>query len=203
MNVKLRNYPRKDLKGKKINKLFVLKFNGYKQEWGVRRAHWLCKCDCGNIRDISDNVLKNGQKSCGCELEEYRRWAKDNYIPSNIKPKGEASFNRLYGNYKDRAEKILKIKFELTKDEFKIITQQRCFYCNTNPQQSMCGRGKKSGVYIYNGIDRINNSIGYTIKNVVPCCGICNKAKRDMPFSEFIQWIRNLTEYAKQTDYKI
>jgi hypothetical protein len=27
------------------------------------------------------------------------------------------------------------------------------------------------------GLDRRNNSIGYTIENVLPCCGVCNQIR--------------------------
>lgn len=30
------------------------------------------------------------------------------------------------------------------------------------------------------GLDRINNSKGYTIDNIVPCCGNCNKLKNNI-----------------------
>lgn len=36
-----------------------------------RGAKWLCKCDCGNQRDIRADQLKNGKsKSCGCLVSE-------------------------------------------------------------------------------------------------------------------------------------
>jgi hypothetical protein len=36
------------------------------------------------------------------------------------------------------------------------------------------------------GIDRINNEVGYSIKNSVPCCGVCNYMKRKFSKEEFI-----------------
>lgn len=31
------------------------------------RAHWVCKCDCGNIKVVSSKCLRDGKtKSCGC-----------------------------------------------------------------------------------------------------------------------------------------
>ena len=43
-----------------------------------------------------------------------------------------------------------------------------------------------------NGIDRINNSVGYTEKNSVPCCGTCNVAKGQMTLAEFKLWIARI-----------
>ena len=48
---------------------------------------------------------------------------------------------------------------------------------------------------MYNGIDRKDNNLGYTPKNVVPCCSVCNFAKKNMPFDAFMAWIARLTEY--------
>jgi len=49
--------------------------------------------------------------------------------------------------------------------------------------------------YYYNGIDRIDSSKGYIKDNIRPCCGICNKAKRDLSDSVFKSWIERLIEF--------
>jgi 5-methylcytosine-specific restriction endonuclease McrA len=46
-----------------------------------------------------------------------------------------------------------------------------------------------------NGIDRVNNSIGYTSANSVACCGVCNTSKSDMEKDEFIDWIKQVYNY--------
>lgn len=33
---------------------------------------------------------------------------------------------------------------------------------------------------LYQGIDRVNSKIGYTLGNVVPCCKKCNTVKSDI-----------------------
>ena len=45
---------------------------------------------------------------------------------------------------------------------------------------------------IINGIDRINNDIGYTIENSLTCCKICNYAKNTMSMREFIAWLEKI-----------
>lgn len=55
--------------------------------------------------------------------------------------------------------------------------------------------GVEHSTYTYNGVDRVNNSDGYTIKNCVPCCAICNYAKRDLSETEFVAWARRLVAH--------
>lgn len=53
-----------DAIGLKVGKLTILEFFR-KGKWGY--AYFKCKCDCGNITDVSwNNLKKNYVKSCGC-----------------------------------------------------------------------------------------------------------------------------------------
>ena len=54
---------RKNLINKKFNRLSVIEYTVNKK--------WLCKCDCGNIKEISTSNLTLGRiKSCGCLSKE-------------------------------------------------------------------------------------------------------------------------------------
>jgi hypothetical protein len=69
-----------------------------------------------------------------------------------------------YANYIKNAicrDRVITIQF----DEFCAIVVKPCYYC---------GEINSGEV---NGIDRINNDIGYTSENCVPCCEICNRMK--------------------------
>lgn len=53
----------KSLIGETYNKLTVTSFAGYHND----RAHWLCSCECGNIKSILGENLTSGKSgSCGC-----------------------------------------------------------------------------------------------------------------------------------------
>lgn len=46
------------------------------------------------------------------------------------------------------------------------------------------------------GLDRIDNNRGYTIKNVVPCCGSCNQIRnRHLTYDEMCIAMRAVLEY--------
>lgn len=56
-----------DLTGKKFGRWTVLKQGNKKG----RRLYWLCKCECGTIKEVSGESLRSGKsKSCGCLRNE-------------------------------------------------------------------------------------------------------------------------------------
>ena len=56
-----------DLTGRKFGKLTVLK-PGEKIN---RKQYWICKCDCGTVKEIRSDSLKEGKIiSCGCIQEK-------------------------------------------------------------------------------------------------------------------------------------
>lgn len=71
------------------------------------------------------------------------------------------------------------------------MTALACFYCGLPPGALMVSGNSR---YIYNGIDRKHNEVGYTAENVVPCCKTCNRAKQAMPYEEFMAWIARIAE---------
>ncbi len=56
------------------------------------------------------------------------------------------------------------------------------------------GKSKQSE-YIYNGIDRTDNDLGYITTNVVPCCATCNYAKKGKTVEEFFTWARRIAAH--------
>ena len=130
----------------------------------------LFKCDCGNQKVISiRNVISGKTKSCGCIN----------------KAAVESTIKYLYNRYKFKAEQKSLI-FNLSLEQFKIITSQDCHYCKVKPSQ----KAKNNNIiYIYNGIDRKDNNIGYELNNSLPCCKVCNRAKNSMTYIEFIEYL--------------
>jgi len=176
----------KDISGKRFGKLLVLSIAEKPENVKCQNTYWLCQCDCGNTKIIVSNSIISGiTSSCGCEHKK---------IVNDRNSNGQASFRSIFNLYKRNA-KNRNINFNLSIDEFKEITQKNCYYCNVSPKQ-FSSNYIQYGLYIYNGIDRIDSNKGYEIDNVVPCCGVCNRAKLAMPLDEFILWIKNLCEYS-------
>lgn len=67
-----------------------------------------------------------------------------------------------------------------------------CHYCGVGPETER--RSGKRSVKT-NGIDRADNSIGYTPTNVVPCCSSCNRIKMATPIGEWNDWVKRFVDY--------
>lgn len=53
-----------DIKGQRFNRLVAIKDTGKRDK---RSAVWLCECDCGGYKEVSQRDLKTGNTtSCGC-----------------------------------------------------------------------------------------------------------------------------------------
>ena len=59
-----------DLTGQRFGKLVALKKSSSKSG----KTYWLCKCDCGNEKEVQTTHLRNGSiQSCGClKLEKSK-----------------------------------------------------------------------------------------------------------------------------------
>ena len=67
-------YNKNDLKGKRFGKLLVLRETDSRADGGS--IVWQCKCDCGNIVEISSKRLVNGLAvSCGCFQKERQKYS--------------------------------------------------------------------------------------------------------------------------------
>jgi hypothetical protein len=183
-----------DLTGQKFNRLTVVSLS-HKDDY--RNYYWFCICDCnpGVIleKSIAGCRLKNGHtKSCGC-LKRERVSIKNKSRALEV---GLAAKRHLYRVYKFGAI-TREYEFNISFDYFESLILQNCHYCGDEPKQvynplRKNREPKYNGILIYNGIDRIDNFIGYEIYNCVPCCGVCNDAKGTMQYNDFILLIKRI-----------
>jgi 5-methylcytosine-specific restriction endonuclease McrA len=160
-----------DLTGYKYGKLTVLYLDGiYKS--GTK---WVLQCECGKtvIRLASNFKKKQHRHSCGCE-------------PTNPGKK-DAGLRRMYADYKTSAQKR-GYAFDISLKTFKLLIFQKCNYCNAEPSDRYSGWIAHN--FKANGIDRVNNSVGYSKDNCVTCCSNCNRAKGKMSEKEFLDWVK-------------
>lgn len=179
-----------DLSGQRFGKLIVKKQIEKRGNRGQIR--WECLCDCGNTHITSGESLRGSKsKSCGC----------NRLIPPNKEKDREfAIWKQLYNSTIKKRSKRAGYKSDISFDDFKKMSRQKCFYCgleNSNIAIDRNTNGNKTSdcVVKYNGIDRIDSTQGYLIGNVVACCKYCNTAKNTMTQKEFKQFIKRVYEY--------
>lgn len=154
-----------DLTGKKFTRWTVIKMSSVKKN--QRSIVWEVKCDCGEIGLAITNSLNMGAtKSCGC-------LSSDTAILTHTLPNCEAALRKIFKSYAYHAKRR-NYDFEFAEETFRLMLIENCYYCEKAPSNTSSSAG---GNFIYNGIDRVDNSLGYSKKNTVTCCYDCNRKK--------------------------
>ncbi len=131
------------------------------------------------------------------------------HFNARVDPK-VASLRGLFNRAKNNAKKR-KISWNLSFDAFTAVILCSCFWCDAAPishyNVSISTNGytqRKSESYLtkhgwitHNGLDRIENTMGYELKNVIPACKYCNFARNDRTVLEFKEWIEKISTYQK------
>lgn len=183
--------------GTKIARLEIISYTPNHK--GIR-ATYLTRCECGTEKTLeASSVLTGNAKSCGCLNDEQRRTVgpnKRNAIPHL------RGFKALMNSYTAKAKRRNQV-FDINNEDFLRLTSSNCHYCGIEPKTvKKMGRYKgmteetfERAKYVYNGLDRIDNNIGYIITNVVPCCKKCNYAKHTSSQTEWKEWIDRFVSF--------
>ena len=174
-----------DLVGQKFGRLTIVRFDRVDK---FRKIVWLCKCDCGNEHFATTDILRRGNtKSCGCYRDTFK-----------LLPGDEGSFNTTYSQYEANSRNR-GYAFSLSKDEFRKITSKSCIYCGSKPKPYFAKNRAVVKVvpYFCNGIDRVDNSVGYEYSNCVSCCDLCNYMKRSMTADDFLTHVNKIVSYSR------
>ena len=165
----------KDLTGRKFGKLIVIEKSHNSGEAGNWTVYWKCQCDCGNTSTPTAGALLSGHSTtCGKNHNSLR-------TDSRL-----VSARRVFeNNYNDA---------DITFEQFVELSQRNCHYCDAAPSNKIYAVGYKNPrhneyLFVYNGLDRVDNTKLHTLDNVVPCCRICNCAKSNKTKEEFLAWI--------------
>jgi hypothetical protein len=176
----------KNLIGQKFGKLTVIERVDKPNDSRHKDAYYLCQCDCGGSRIVKSSHLRKGVASCGCiRKERASKLTKREF--------GQATRDQLFKTYKKSA-RTRSLEFNLEEEYFFKLTKQNCYYCGKEPCNVVINING-NGNYLYNGIDRIDNKIGYTFENCVTCCKTCNYMKMKLTLDEFIIHIKNIYNY--------
>ena len=166
---------RMNLVGRRFTRLTVVRDIGNHPT--TKESYWECKCDCGKVTKVTGYCLTSGNtKSCGCYHKIRTR-------ELFSKPLKELRVNRVLFDYRKRSRQK-GLDFTLDTAQFEELMNSDCYYCGAGPSNSIVQHGQ--ALPVYQGIDRMDNDLGYTPDNVVPCCITCNKMKKAMSHDEFL-----------------
>jgi hypothetical protein len=169
----------KSLVGKRYGRLLVSERTRRNQT-----TLYTCQCDCGKSVEVTHTNLSEGTQSCGCLITETRG--------SERKPLKDVVSRALLNVYKRNAKKR-HYEWSLPYDKFIELINGDCYYCRASLSNTFTWRYKyETASLAFNGIDRLDNTIGYTIDNCVSCCRICNSAKGELSLDEFKSWAARL-----------
>ncbi len=173
-----------DLTGRRFGMLKVIsRAKNQTTSGGNSCVTWITHCDCGTDKVVRATNLRSGHDtSCGCNM-------------SRGQTPGLSLRNYILRNYQASASHR-ELSWELTDEQFDVLTRQNCHYCGIEPFTTLVKRGHR-GSYTYNGIDRMNNAVGYVFSNVVSCCKPCNYAKGKMTYEEFLRWLNRVRQLAR------
>jgi hypothetical protein len=142
----------KDITGEKFNRWTVLEkaekhYNG--------NARWLCKCDCGTVKEVDGYTLRKGKTiSCGCHRKEVNR---------KSKTKHGLKGTRIYETW----ENMKKRCYNKNNNSFKDYGARGITVCDewSNDFKAFYDWAIENGYEDHLTIDRIDNNKGYGPNN--------------------------------------
>ena len=177
-----------DLVGKVIGRLTILSYSHFTRQRGRKQASrpyhfYNCLCSCGVKKKLARiELMHHRVKSCGCLFRDTHR---EIYA--------DAGSRTLFIRYQ-RSAILRKIHFNISLETFKKLTSKPCFYCGKEPSQIMRSASKYGKPYVYNGVDRLDPTRGYTDSNIVPSCKKCNFAKQGLTLFEFKNLVNKISQ---------
>ena len=136
------------------------------------------------IEENTEEYLKKG-------AENAKNWREANPEKVNeINIQKIENINYHYKNYRLSAE-TRRLDFPLTKEEFIVIVSLPCYYCGIIQPKG------------FNGIDRLDSTIGYSLDNCKSCCEMCNMMKGSSGPIIFIHRTEHILSYLKIVDGKL
>ena len=118
-------------------------------------------------------------KTIRSSRERTARWLAKQKIAKRTQVRGPVIARIIWG--KSRVENKLRgLENSLTKEIIEQLISSPCKYCGEN--------------FIKMSLDRIDNTLGYIIHNVIPACLRCNNMRGDMPYYLWIHMVPKIKE---------
>lgn len=199
-----RKVPKKNIVGNVYGMLRVISYVGVSGSAGK----FLCLCECGQEKIFPGKDLRREKrKSCGtCYRKKFGG-------PTPYRDGKHSTISQVYREYANSAKKR-GLEFSISMEEFEVLIFSCCSYCGIPPSTIKNKYVKKDGspasntrgkeirperiaqaTLAYNGVDRIDNAIGYTSDNCVTACKQCNLAKYTYSKEQFLVWAERVVKF--------
>ncbi len=161
-----------------MNKKYLLK----KRHTRTKSRHYidLFLCQCSALLKRRSN--STSKITCGKCKEAKTSF--DSIIP----------LRAVYKRYEASAWQR-ELSFDLEFNDFIELVLSNCVYCSAG----LSNRYKhRKGTLEYNGIDRVDNKVGYQLHNSASCCRTCNTAKMEKSVEEFTAWAKRVARNGRK-----
>lgn len=167
----------------------------FKEKNGLYGTRGRCKkCDkVARAAYVEENRertrLRDRQKYADLTPDEKKIWiqkkSESNRRRLQYKPETRKKYNQsdrgIYGRYRNDANRrYRRYDFDIPFDEFKKLINAPCYYCGTPNCR---------------GVDRKNNTLGYTVANCVSSCKICNEMKMSRSYKIWVTHMKKILKH--------
>jgi hypothetical protein len=145
-----------------------------------------------NYEKVAETWMKSRQNRIDTlGMDEYQRqntenakkWRDNN--PEKVLQNNENKKNnlKLHYNIYIRSARDKNLEFTISSEEYERIVCNTCYYCNITADKG------------FNGMDRKDQTQGYTVENCVNCCKMCNYMKKSLNDDVFVKRIEHILSY--------
>jgi len=116
------------------------------------------------------------------KIKEYRKLYRLSHV-DKIRKDRSMYGDKLLSRYKSMIDGATRRNYvvSISLNEFSEVVSNPCLYCGESEKKI--------------GVDRIDNSKGYTLENSAPCCKVCNTMKLAMTVDEFFKHIKKINNF--------
>lgn len=98
----------------------------------------------------------------------------------------------LYARYRNDAKRR-SVPFGISQERFKALITSPCTYCASPPSNRFRKQDRYANrVFLYSGIDRVCNEVGYFDGNCAACCQTCNMSKNKLSMKQWLTWLKRI-----------
>lgn len=97
-------------------------------------------------------------------------------------------------------QKEFNINNVISIEKYLKTVSEPCYYCGNTGEKEVIIKTKNSEnkIFKYNGIDRLDNELGYVNNNIVSCCSICNYMKGQLSVNQFVNKCQDIVNKVKK-----